>query len=157
MRMWQAVGALAGRGWGDTPLGSSSCGCPLTLHVSQCKDAIHAILFVLGVEPGTLLGLFAGRLRRRACFELASDAMEIIRHLRVRFQEEKLEVSGFILELNLGAVGQDLAYAATGSKQGQNLRPMRALNHVQAQHQRLLLFSAPWSARGVRSFPSRMC
>jgi hypothetical protein len=37
--------------------------------------------------------------------------LEIVWHFRVRFQEKQLQVTRFILELHLRAIGKDIAHA----------------------------------------------
>ena len=111
---------------------------------------------LLFLRLGFLLGLLPRRLSGRARLQLARDAMKIVGHLRIRLQEEQLEVPRLVLQLHLRAIRENVAHGPVRPEETQYLRPMRALDHIEAHHKRLLLFGAPRSSGRVCAFSARM-
>ncbi len=74
-------------------------------------------LFFLRVDSRLFLGFLARGLAGRPCFEFARDTLEIIWHFRACLQEEELQVSRFILQLDLRAVLEDVRDGTVGTKQ----------------------------------------
>lgn len=112
-------------------------------------DPLYSGLLLFGILARLLLGFLASRLSRCARLELSCNALQIEWHFRICFEEEELEVSGLVLELDLSAILQYLRYAALGTKQRQNLTPVRPLHHVETRHERLFFLGAPWPSRRV--------
>jgi hypothetical protein len=106
-------------------------------------------LLLLCASSGSFLRLFPGSLLRCPGFEFSGNRHEVIRHFRVRLQEEELQVASLVFELYLGSIFEDVRYCSIGAKQLQNLAPVWSLHHIQARHKSLLLFLGPRSARRV--------
>lgn len=104
------------------------------------------------VHTSLLLGLFLGCLAGRSGLELASDTLQIVWHLRVGLEKEQLEISRLVLELDLGAILQNILYGSVGAKELEDLTPMWALNHVETCHQRFLLLRCPGSSSRLQTF-----
>jgi len=109
-------------------------------------DTLHVSLILFALFLLTLTGLALGSLSRCARFQLASDELEVVGDLDTALQEEELQVSGLVLQLNLVAVFQGFTDGTTRAKHGQDLTPVWALNPVQAGHQCVLLFGRPGAA-----------
>lgn len=91
------------------------------MHTAQSHDAIDVGLLILRTEFGTLLCRLLGELSRCSGFEFSGDALQVIGHLRIRLEEEQLQIACFILELYLRSVGEDIADTPIWSKKGQDL------------------------------------
>ena len=67
----------------------AACDCIMTvLDVVQRHDALDLGRLVRRVESRLLLGLFSRSLARGPGFQLARDALQVVRHLRVSLEEE---------------------------------------------------------------------
>lgn len=74
----------------------------------QGHDALDPRMSLLQVQACLLLCFLPSCLARRPRFQLAGDALEIVGHFRVRLEEEELQVPGFVLQLDLRPVLQDV-------------------------------------------------
>lgn len=123
----------------------------------QCHDALQLRLVLLRVEPGAFLGLLAGGLGRSPGLELAGDGLQVVGHFRVGLEEEELQIAGLVLELHLRPILEDFRHGAVLAEEGQDLAPVRALDHVEAGHEGLLFLLRPGPAGGVDALPSCVC
>lgn len=121
---------------------------------SKSHDALELSLVFLRIQTSPLLGLLASGLCRSTGLEFSRNSLKVEGHLRIRLEEEQLQIPCLVLELDLGAVLEDIRDGAINSKQGEDLAPMRALDHIKTRHERLLFLLGPGTSRRMRSFSS---
>lgn len=119
--------------------------------------ALHPTARVYGALAGLFLCFLSRRLAWSSGLQLPGHTLQVVRHLRVGFEKEQLQVASLVLQLHLGPVLQDIGERAVQPKQLQDLAPMRPFDHVEALHQCLLLFRRPRPPRGMQAFPASMC
>ena len=129
-----------------------------------------AALFAVGIaeccDGGDMCGVFFGGcfhgflgcvlsgLARSAGLQLAGDELEVVWHFDAGFEEEEFEVTGFVFELDLVAVLERFGDGAARPEHGEDLGPVRALDAVEAGHERVLFLGCPWAPlRGESSAP----
>ncbi len=110
---------------------------------SQRHDPLQLRLVLLRIQPGTLLRLLTCGLGWCSRLELSRHGLQVEGHLRVRLEEEELQVPRLILELHLRPVLEDIRDGSVRPKERQDLAPVRALDHVEAGHESLLLLLGP--------------
>lgn len=121
----------------------------------QCHDALKPRLFLFGVQTCFFFCLLSSCLAGRSGFQFSSHALQIIWHLRICLEEEELQVSGLVLQLDLSSILQNIRNRAMLSEEGQDLAPVRALDHVQSGHECLFFFRSPGPSCRVQSFTPR--
>lgn len=122
----------------------------------QRHDALQLRLLFLRVESCPLLGLLSGSLGGSTRLEFSSHSLQVVRHFRVCLEEEQLQVSCLVFQLDLRPIFQNIRYSSALAKQGEDLAPMRALDHIEAGHECLFLLLSPGSSSRVKPFSSRM-
>jgi hypothetical protein len=146
-----------GSGTGSLRRGGVRIVCMVVVLQAACQghDALNPRLFLFEVHTRLLLGLLAGRLAGSPRLQLPSNALQIVWHLRVCLEEEQFQIPGLVLQLDLCPVLQDVRDCPLLPEEGENLAPMRPLDHVKAGHERLLLLRGPWPPSRVQAFASR--
>ena len=130
--------------------------CILQLPNQSRHVSLGLRLIPFAAKACPFLGLLASSLVRRSCLELARNSGQIIRHLRLRLEEEQLEVASLVLQLHLRPIFQHVGDGTTHAKQAENLAPVRPLHHVETGHEGLLFLRCPWPTRRVDSLPPGM-
>jgi hypothetical protein len=118
----------------------------------QRHDALQFSLLFLRVQSCPLFGLLPGSLGGSPRLELSRHSLQVVGHLRVRLEEEQLQVSCLVFQLHLRAIFQNIRYRSALTKQGEDLAPVRAFDHIETGHECLFLLLSPRSSGRVESF-----
>ena len=106
-------------------------------------DSFDMGLVLLALLLLSLAGFAFCSLCGSTCFQLSRDELQIVRHLNPAFEEEKLQITSFVLELYLVSILERLADCAAWAKHGKYLTPMGALDSIKSRHKGILFFGGP--------------
>jgi hypothetical protein len=115
----------------------------MTESLRESHNAIETRSTFLASIPCFIFRFLSCSLSGRSCFELSSDGLKKIWDFDPAFQEEQLEIPGFILQLNLIPVLQNLVNGALAAIKCKNLAPVRSFHSIESSHQGILFFCAP--------------
>lgn len=119
---------------------------------SQRHNSLQLSLFLLRIQSRPLFSLLSGSLSRSPRLKFSSYGLQVVRHLGVGLEEEQLQVSCLVFQLHLCPIFQNVRNSSTLAKKGQDLAPMRALDHIETGHKCLLFLLSPRPSSRVKSF-----